>query len=69
MEHCIKFAGANPGRSGHQMALESGRLIDEARELLAALFNINNPDRIVFTLNATESLNLAIKGLLKKASM
>lgn len=51
------------------MALESGRLIDEARELLAALFNINNPDRIVFTLNATESLNLAIKGLLKKASM
>jgi cysteine desulfurase family protein len=66
MEHCIKFAGANPGRSGHQMALESGRLIDEARELLAALFNINNPDRIVFTLNATESLNLAIKGLLKK---
>jgi len=48
------------------MALEAGRLVDEARELLAALFNIRNPDRIVFTLNATEALNLAIKGLLKK---
>ena len=30
MEHCIKFAGANPGRSGHQMALKAGRLVDEA---------------------------------------
>ncbi|MDD4237135.1 MAG: aminotransferase class V-fold PLP-dependent enzyme [Desulfotomaculaceae bacterium] len=65
MEYCIKFVGANPGRSGHQMALEAGRLVDEARELLATLFNIKNPDRIVFTLNATEALNLAIKGLLK----
>ncbi len=66
MEHCIKFVGANPGRAGHRMALEAGRLVDESRELLAALFNIRNPDRIVFTLNATEALNLAIKGFLKK---
>jgi cysteine desulfurase family protein len=65
MEHCIKDVGANPGRSGHQMAIKAGRLVDEARELLSLLFNISNPDRIVFTLNATESLNLAIKGLLK----
>lgn len=65
MEHCIKYAGANPGRSGHQMAVKAGRLVDEARELLSLLFNISNPDRIVFTLNATESLNLAIKGLFK----
>lgn len=65
MEHCIKYVGANPGRSGHQMSVKAGRLVDEARELLSLLFNIANPDRIVFTLNATESLNLAIKGLLK----
>lgn len=65
MEHCLKFVGANPGRAGHRMAVEAGRLVDETRGLLAALFNINNPDRIVFTLNATEALNLALKGLLK----
>lgn len=65
MEHCIKSVGANPGRSGHQMAVQAGRLVDEARELLSLLFNITNPDRVIFTLNATESLNLAIKGLLK----
>lgn len=66
MEHCLKFVGANPGRAGHKMAVEAGRLVDEGRELLATLFNIKNPDRIIFTLNATEALNLAIKGLLKK---
>jgi cysteine desulfurase family protein len=65
MENCIRFTGANPGRSGHQMAIKAGRLVDETRELLATLFNITNPDRIVFTLNATEALNLGIKGLLK----
>jgi len=65
MEHCIKSVGANPGRSGHQMAVRAARLVDEAREQLSLLFNISNPDRIVFTLNATEALNLAIKGLLK----
>ncbi|MCL6638181.1 MAG: aminotransferase class V-fold PLP-dependent enzyme [Firmicutes bacterium] len=65
MEHCIKYVGANPGRSGHQMSVAAGRLVTEARELLAALFNIKNPERIVFTLNATEALNLAIRGLLK----
>lgn len=65
MEKCIRDFGANPGRSGHRMAVEAGRLVDEARELLASLFNIHNPDRIVFTQNATEALNLAIKGLLK----
>ena len=64
MEHCIRNTGANPGRAGHRMALEAGRLVDEARELLASLFNISNPDQIVFTLNATEALNLGIKGLL-----
>jgi len=65
VEYCLKFVGANPGRAGHRMAVEAGRIVDEARELLAVLFNIRNPDRIVFTLNATEALNLAIKGLLK----
>ncbi len=65
MENCIRFTGANPGRSGHQMAIKAGKLVDEARELLATLFNITNPDRIIFTLNATEALNLGIKGLLK----
>lgn len=43
MEYCIKFAGANPGRSGHQMSVKAGRLVDEARELLASLLRSRIP--------------------------
>lgn len=57
--------GANPGRSGHKLALKAGRAIYETRELLANFFNIEDPMRIIFTSNATDGLNLAIKGLLK----
>jgi cysteine desulfurase / selenocysteine lyase len=64
MEKMIKEMGANPGRAGHRMALSAGRVIYEARESLAKLFKINDPLQIVFTLNATESINLALKGLL-----
>ncbi|MCR1899257.1 aminotransferase class V-fold PLP-dependent enzyme [Irregularibacter muris] len=57
---------ANPGRAGHKMALESGRMIYKTRELLAKLFKIQNPMQIIFTYNATDALNLGIKGFLKK---
>lgn len=68
VEDCMKNAGANPGRSGHKMSVAANKIVNEARELLAALFNIRNPERIVFTVNATEALNLALKGLLKPGS-
>lgn len=60
----MKSFGANPGRSGHKLAIEAGRCIFSAREIVGRLFNINNPMQIIFTANATESLNLAIKGVL-----
>ncbi len=65
---CLKNYCANPGRGGHKLSLQSGRVILEARELLAELYNSDSPDRIILTQNATESLNLALKGYLKKGS-
>lgn len=62
----MKDYGANPGRSGHKLALEAGRGIFRARDLVAKLFGIDNSMQIIFTSNATESLNLAIKGSLKE---
>ncbi len=56
--------GSTPGRSGHRLALEAARLIFDARENLSQLFNISRSERLVFTSNATEALNLAIMGLL-----
>lgn len=61
----MKEYGANPGRSGHKMALKANRAIFETRNLLAEIFNIENPMNIVLTSNCTESLNLGIKGILK----
>ena len=61
----MKEYGANPGRSGHRLALEAGRVIYDTRETLAEMFNIDNPMNIVFTCNGTEGLNTSIKGVLK----
>lgn len=66
VDKCLREYGANPGRSGHKLALRAGRAIYETRELMCELFNIENPMQIIFTCNATDSLNLAIKGILKK---
>ena len=62
----MKEYGANPGRSGHKLALRLGRGIFETREIIAKLFNIKNPMNVIFTFNCTESLNLGIKGILEK---
>jgi cysteine desulfurase / selenocysteine lyase len=65
MDDVMRHWSANPGRSGHAMAIESARIIFQTREIIAKLFNIPDPDRIIFTPNATGALNLAILGLLK----
>lgn len=61
----MRHACGNPGRSGHTRTLETDRLLYSVREAVAGLFNVNNPARVVFTLNATDALNIAIKGILK----
>ena len=58
-------AGGNPGRADHRLAMRAANTVYECRENLARLFHIGDPLRICFTANATESLNLALKGVLK----
>jgi len=65
MNRYMEEVGANPGRSGHSLSIEAARIIYEAREALSLLFRVKDSSRIIFTLNATESINLALKGLLK----
>ncbi|MCJ7704240.1 MAG: aminotransferase class V-fold PLP-dependent enzyme [Desulfobacterales bacterium] len=65
MVRFMEEIGANPGRSGHLLSIEAARIIYETRETLSTLFNLKDPSRIVFTQNATESINLALKGLLR----
>ena len=56
---------AGYGRSGHQPALRAGELVYACREQAAALFGVDEPERVVFTLNATHALNTAIHALAK----
>jgi cysteine desulfurase family protein len=65
MNQFMEEVGANPGRSGHFRSIEAARIVFETREALSVLFHVKDSSRIVFTLNATESINLALKGLLK----
>ena len=64
MDRFGRLIGGSPGRSGHRLSIESGRVIMNTREALAQLFGIDDPFQLVFTKNATEALNLAITGLL-----
>jgi cysteine desulfurase/selenocysteine lyase len=65
VQHYLTEIGANPGRSGHAASVAGGRIIEDARAALARLFNCPRPLRIIFCHNATEALNLALKGLLR----
>ena len=55
----------NSGRGAHEATLDASRMIYGTREKLAKLFHIADPMRIAFTCNATESLNIAIQGILQ----
>ncbi|WP_125152740.1 aminotransferase class V-fold PLP-dependent enzyme [Clostridium rectalis] len=62
---CMKNYGANPGRSSHNLALKAETKVSEAREIVSNFFKVTNPFNIIFTCNATEGLNIGIKGVLK----
>ena len=56
----------NAGRGGHDASLDASRIIYDTRERLAQFFHADSPKQVVFTMNSTESLNIAIKGILEK---
>lgn len=63
--HAIRKYG-NPGRSGHRLSVEAEKEIYETRERIASYFHAASPECIVFTLNATHALNLALGVLHRK---
>lgn len=65
MQRFFEEAGGNPGRGGHRRAIESLRILDDARLQTARLLGGVAPERIAFFLNGTDALNAAIKGMLR----
>ncbi len=63
MDNFARKSMANPGRSGHHMAKASEKILDDTRIALNRFFEGCSPDRWAFTLNGTDALNMAIKGV------
>jgi cysteine desulfurase family protein len=64
MDRCARTQLANPGRAGHKMALAAERILDDGRHRLNQFFHGAAPERFIFTLNGTDALNIAFKGVL-----
>ena len=56
----------NPGRAGHKLALASEHALDDCRHRLNQFFHGLAPERFIFTLNCTDALNMAFKGVLRE---
>ncbi len=65
MRHFMLFCGGNPGRGAHLRSLGAAELVFDCRVRLARLFDAK-PEQVIFTMNTTQALNMAIKGLLKR---
>lgn len=65
LQDYLRHDGANPGRAGHQWAMRVEKTMDDTRNLLARFLGLDDHRRVVFTLNGTDSLNMAIKGVLR----
>jgi cysteine desulfurase family protein len=65
MDHFYRNYGVNPGRSGYDLCMESGAMVDKTRALLSTFFGGTDPERLVFSYNSTDALNLAIFGMLR----
>lgn len=60
-------SAANPGRAGHRMAIAAEHMLDDVRLKLTRLFDGDDHHRMIFAMNCTDALNMAIKGVLADA--
>jgi cysteine desulfurase family protein len=65
MDTFYRNFGVNPGRSGYDLCMETGAIVDDTRKMLTTFFNGTDSDRLCFSYNSTDALNLIIFGMLK----
>jgi cysteine desulfurase family protein len=65
MDYFQRNFGVNPGRSGYDLCMEAGAIIDNTRRALTAFFNGTDYNRLCFSYNSTDALNLIIFGMLR----
>jgi len=65
MDKFYRHNGVSPGRSGYDLSIETGNVVEDLRKSLTRYFNGTDPQRLIFSLNSTEALNIAISGILE----
>jgi len=65
MDQFYRNFGVNPGRSGYDLCIETGELVEDTRKMLTRFFNGADWNRLCFSYNSTDALNLIIFGMLK----
>ncbi|NOR12849.1 MAG: aminotransferase class V-fold PLP-dependent enzyme [Candidatus Aminicenantes bacterium] len=66
MDQFYRKYGVNPGRSGYDLCMEAGEVVEETRKMLTDFFNGTDPNRLCFSYNSTDALNIIIFGMLQK---
>ena len=65
MDYFYRNYGVNPGRSGYDLCMETGEVVENTRKMMTKFFNGTDPNRLVFSYNSTDALNLIMFGLLQ----
>ncbi len=66
VNYYFREIGVSPGRGSYCLGIEASRMLYKSRCTVGAYFGMTRPDRVVFTKNSTEAINLLFNGLLNK---
>lgn len=66
MMRCMREYCGNPGRSGHKISMRATEAIYDCRMNMAEFFGISKPENVIFTMNTTHAINLALGGILRR---
>ncbi|MDE6640265.1 MAG: aminotransferase class V-fold PLP-dependent enzyme [Acetatifactor sp.] len=66
VNYYLRDVGVSPGRGSYSLGIEASRMLYKSRTAVGKYFGMSHPERVVFTKNSTEAINLLFKGLLKK---
>jgi len=66
VDTAMREHGGNPGRASHRLSVAAQKLVEDVRQDVCRVFNAPSAERVVFTLNCTDAINLILKGLIKR---
>ena len=66
VNHYLREIGVSPGRGSYSLGIEASRMLYKSRCTVGKYFGMTQPDRVLFTKNSTEAINLFFNGVLKQ---